>query len=63
MQELTPRRYEDERGFLTETYNAATFAAKGIDTTFVQDNHSYSANPAGTPLSARAIGPPISTAW
>ena len=41
--ELTPRRYEDERGFFTETYNAATFAAKGIDTTFVQDNHSYSA--------------------
>lgn len=45
--ELTPRRYDDERGFFTETYNAATFAAKGIDTTFVQDNHSYSAK-AGT---------------
>ncbi|CAN7617004.1 dTDP-4-dehydrorhamnose 3,5-epimerase [Pararhizobium sp. LjRoot238] len=45
--ELTPRRYEDERGFFTETYNAACFAAKGIDTTFVQDNHSYSAK-AGT---------------
>jgi dTDP-4-dehydrorhamnose 3,5-epimerase len=45
--ELTPHRYEDERGFFTETYNAATFAAKGIDTTFVQDNHSYSAK-AGT---------------
>ncbi|MCV9961821.1 dTDP-4-dehydrorhamnose 3,5-epimerase [Pararhizobium sp. BT-229] len=45
--ELTPRRYEDERGFFTETYNAATFAAKGIDTIFVQDNHSYSAK-AGT---------------
>ncbi len=45
--ELTLRRYEDERGFFTETYNAATFAAKGIDTTFVQDNHSYSAK-AGT---------------
>ena len=26
--ELTPRRYEDERGFFTETYNAACFAAK-----------------------------------
>jgi dTDP-4-dehydrorhamnose 3,5-epimerase len=45
--ELTPRRYEDERGFFTETYNAATFAAKGLDMTFVQDNHSYSAK-AGT---------------
>lgn len=45
--ELTPRRYEDERGFFTETYSTAAFAAKGIDTTFVQDNHSYSAK-AGT---------------
>jgi len=47
VQELTPRRYEDERGFFTETYDAATFAAKGIDTTFVQDKHSYSTK-AGT---------------
>lgn len=45
--ELTPRRYEDERGFFTETYSAAAFAAKDIETTFVQDNHSYSAK-AGT---------------
>ncbi len=41
--ELTPRRFEDERGFFCETYNAAAFAARGIDTAFVQDNHSYSA--------------------
>lgn len=45
--ELTPRSFEDERGFFSETYNAATFAARGIDTVFVQDNHSYSAQ-AGT---------------
>ncbi|QRM53289.1 dTDP-4-dehydrorhamnose 3,5-epimerase [Sinorhizobium sp. BG8] len=45
--ELTPRRFQDDRGFFVETYNAARFAADGIDTTFVQDNHSYSAE-AGT---------------
>ncbi|MBD9373720.1 dTDP-4-dehydrorhamnose 3,5-epimerase [Rhizobium sp. ARZ01] len=45
--ELTPRRFDDERGFFVETYSAAALAAKGIDITFVQDNHSYSAN-AGT---------------
>lgn len=45
--EVTPRRFQDDRGFFVETYNAATFAAGGIGITFVQDNHSYSAE-AGT---------------
>ncbi|MBP2557310.1 dTDP-4-dehydrorhamnose 3,5-epimerase [Neorhizobium galegae] len=45
--ELTPRRFDDGRGFFVETYNAGIFAANGIETTFVQDNHSYSAH-AGT---------------
>ena len=40
---LTPARYEDDRGWFTETFNAATFAdAVGRDVTFVQDNESHS---------------------
>ena len=39
---LTPRRFGDERGFFAETWNARTFADAGLDTAFVQDNHSLS---------------------
>lgn len=42
--EVTPRRFEDARGFFSETYNAERFAEAGIDLVFVQDNHSYSAS-------------------
>lgn len=35
-------RFEDERGFFTESWNARAFAAIGIDVNFVQDNHSRS---------------------
>ncbi|MBB5703756.1 dTDP-4-dehydrorhamnose 3,5-epimerase [Ochrobactrum daejeonense] len=41
--EITPRKFGDDRGFFSETYNARSFAEAGIDLTFVQDNHSYSA--------------------
>jgi dTDP-4-dehydrorhamnose 3,5-epimerase len=41
--EITPRRFGDDRGFFSETYNAERFAEAGIDLAFVQDNHSYSA--------------------
>ena len=40
---LTPRRFGDARGFFAETWNAARFADAGLDLTFVQDNHSLSA--------------------
>lgn len=40
---LEPRRFGDARGWFTETWNAATLAAAGLDLTFVQDNHSFSA--------------------
>lgn len=40
---LTPARYADSRGFFSETWNAARFAAAGLPGPFVQDNHSYSA--------------------
>ena len=40
---LTPRRFGDERGFFSETYNRDTLAKHGISHEFVQDNHSVSA--------------------
>jgi dTDP-4-dehydrorhamnose 3,5-epimerase len=41
--EILPKKFVDERGFLSESHNVATFRAAGIDIGFVQDNHSYSA--------------------
>ena len=40
---IVPTRFGDERGFFAETYNRETFAAHGVTTEFVQDNHSLSA--------------------
>lgn len=40
--EILPVKRFDDRGFFSETYNAAHFHSAGIETTFVQDNHSYS---------------------
>jgi dTDP-4-dehydrorhamnose 3,5-epimerase len=40
---VEPRVFGDERGFFMESWNAAAFAATGIDARFVQDNHSRSA--------------------
>lgn len=40
---LEPRVFGDERGFFLETWNSRTFAELGLDLTFVQDNHSRSA--------------------
>ncbi len=39
---LTPKVFQDERGFFTETYNSKTLHDIGIDTVFKQDNHSRS---------------------
>ncbi len=36
------RRFEDPRGFFTESYTERDFAAAGIGVRFVQDNHSLS---------------------
>lgn len=44
---LTPKRFEDARGFFAETYSARALAEQGITEQFVQDNHSLSAQ-AGT---------------
>ncbi len=40
---LTPPRFGDARGFFAETYNQSKMAEHGIETVFVQDNHSLSA--------------------
>jgi len=39
---ITPKVFGDERGFFMETYQARSFAEVGIDSSFVQDNHSRS---------------------
>jgi len=39
---LVPRQFKDARGFFSEIYNTQKFSAAGIDTEFVQDNHSLS---------------------
>lgn len=42
---ITPKKFGDERGFFSETFNAASLAACGITAQFCQDNHSFSATP------------------
>jgi dTDP-4-dehydrorhamnose 3,5-epimerase len=39
---IVPRIFRDDRGFFSETWNAALFAQNGFDATFVQDNHALS---------------------
>ncbi|MEZ5924849.1 MAG: dTDP-4-dehydrorhamnose 3,5-epimerase [Hyphomicrobiaceae bacterium] len=39
---VRPKRFEDRRGYFSETYNRRQLAAAGIDLDFVQDNHSLS---------------------
>lgn len=40
---IEPKVFGDHRGWFTETYSAAKLSAEGIDTVFVQDNQSFSA--------------------
>lgn len=42
---ITPRRFADERGFFSETWNQKALLDAGIDCQFVQDNHSFSRHP------------------
>lgn len=39
---ITPRAFEDARGFFSETYNCAAMREHGFEHAFVQDNHSLS---------------------
>jgi dTDP-4-dehydrorhamnose 3,5-epimerase len=41
--EIRTARHADDRGFFSEVWNQAEWAAAGIAATFVQDNHSRSA--------------------
>ncbi len=54
---LIPRRLTDARGFFAETYNAKTLKEAGIETVFVQDNHSLSHAP-GTVRGLHFQAPP-----
>jgi dTDP-4-dehydrorhamnose 3,5-epimerase len=40
--EIVPRRFGDDRGFFSETFNEAELAGAGIALRFVQDNHAWS---------------------
>ena len=40
---LIPEKHGDPRGFFSETYSRRALAQAGVDTEFVQDNHSLSA--------------------
>lgn len=39
---ITPRLFEDDRGYFTETYSQPALAADGFEAVFVQDNQSLS---------------------
>ena len=39
---ISPRRFGDERGWFTETYNSEKYARIGVEIEFRQDNHSFS---------------------
>jgi dTDP-4-dehydrorhamnose 3,5-epimerase len=40
---IVPKRFGDNRGFFSETFNKERYAEAGITSEFVQDNHSLSA--------------------
>ena len=58
---LETRRFQDARGWFTETYAAPRLAALGIHERFVQDNHSYSKS-AGTFRGIHFQSPPCAQA-
>lgn len=51
-------RFNDQRGWFTESWNRSKFAALGVDVDFCQDNHSYSAE-AGTLRGLHYQAPPF----
>ncbi|UMA64727.1 dTDP-4-dehydrorhamnose 3,5-epimerase [Roseivivax marinus] len=55
---LTPRRFGDDRGFFSESWNRKRMAEAGIDIDFVQDNHSLSAK-VGTVRGLHFQAPPM----
>lgn len=58
---VTPKRFGDERGWLSETWNVRDWAAAGLAFEFCQDNHSYSRD-AGTLRGLHFQRPPAAQA-
>ncbi len=58
---LTPKRFDDSRGFFSESWNARTLASAGIDARFVQDCHSHNIA-AGTVRGLHFQAPPAQQA-
>jgi dTDP-4-dehydrorhamnose 3,5-epimerase len=40
--EISPAKFEDDRGFFSEVFSTSTMENAGLPTYWVQDNHSYS---------------------
>lgn len=59
--ELRSKRFEDERGFFSETWNETVWREAGIATAFVQDNHSLSRS-RGTLRGLHFQAPPVAQA-
>jgi dTDP-4-dehydrorhamnose 3,5-epimerase len=58
---IEPPRFDDTRGWFSETYHAQAFARHGIELSFVQDNTSYSLA-AGTVRGLHYQSPPFAQA-
>ena len=54
---VEPKRFQDDRGFFSETWNRQALADVGIELDFLQDNHSLSVN-AGTVRGLHYQSPP-----
>ena len=54
---LTPRRFEDARGWFVETYHREKWRRAGVEDDFAQDNHSLS-RPVGTIRGLHFQAPP-----
>lgn len=55
---ITPKKFGDHRGFFSETYSRRAFEQAGLNLTFVQDNHSLSAQ-VGTVRGLHFQKPPV----
>ncbi|HVJ51592.1 MAG TPA: dTDP-4-dehydrorhamnose 3,5-epimerase [Aliidongia sp.] len=58
---ISPKRFQDNRGFFTELYSRRAFLAAGIATEFLQDNFSLS-NEAGVVRGLHFQAPPFAQA-
>lgn len=59
--EIRPKRFGDDRGFFSETWNEAAWCDAGVEIKFVQDNHSLS-RPPGTLRGLHFQTPPFAQA-